>query len=114
MSTVMDNSAKGRNVGTNFWLVLLGLSLIVFAANTGYSIYKARLLGGASGAASNLQVNSQRLANQGREAVGGNADAFVAFKATRQQINSDIQSLNQKYGQENGRASCRESVCQNV
>src|SRR3546814_11549706 len=91
MSTVMDNTAKGRNVGTNFWLVLLGLSLIVFAANTGYSIYKARLLDGASGAASNLQVNSQRLANQGGEAVGGNADAFVAFKATPQQINSAIQ-----------------------
>ena len=105
MSTVMDNSGKSRNVGTNFWLVLLGLSLLVFAANTGYSIYKARLLGGASAAASNLQVNSQRLANQGREAVAGNADSFVAFKSTRQQINSDIGALNTNYGQAPGVSS---------
>ncbi|TAK39337.1 MAG: methyl-accepting chemotaxis protein [Lysobacteraceae bacterium] len=102
MSTVMDTSGKGRNLGTNFWLVLLFLSLIVFAANTGYSIYKARLLSGASSAASNLQVNSQRLANQGREAVGGNADSFAAFKTTRQQINSDIGALNTNYGQAPG------------
>ncbi len=103
MSTVMnDTTAKGRNVGTNFWLVLLVLSLIVFGANTGYSITKAQRLSGASGSASNLQVNSQRLANQGREAVGGDADSFAAFKTTRQQINSDIQSLNQKYGQAPG------------
>ena len=102
MSTVMDNTAKGRNVGTNFWVFLLVLSLIVVGANTVYSIVKAQRLSGASGAASNLQVNSQRLANQGREAVGGNADAFVAFKATRQQINSDVESLNANFGQAPG------------
>ena len=99
MSTVIDTSGKSRNLGTNFWLVLLGLSLIVFIANTGYAIYKARLLSGASTAASSLQVNSQKLANQGREAVSGNADSFAAFKATRQQINSDIGALNTNYGQ---------------
>ncbi|MEO5566256.1 MAG: methyl-accepting chemotaxis protein [Luteimonas sp.] len=113
MSTVMsDTTAKGRNVGTNFWLVLLGLSLIVFAANTGYSIYKARLLGGASGAASSLQVNSQRLANQGREAVGGNADSFAAFKATRHQINSDIGTLNTNFGQAPGVGGAIDDVTQ--
>ena len=102
MSTVIDTSGKGRNLGTNFWLVLLALSLVVFAANTGYSIYKARLLGGASTAASNLQVNSQRLANQGREAVGGDADSFAAFKTTRQQINNDVGTLNSNFGQAPG------------
>lgn len=113
MSTVMnDTAAKGRNVGTNFWLVMLGLSLIVFAANTGYSIYKARLLGGASGAASSLQVNSQRLANQGREAVGGNADSFAAFKATRHQINSDIGTLNTNFGQAPGVGGAIDDVTQ--
>ena len=85
---------------TSFWSFLLVMSLIVFGANTGYSIYKARLLGGASTAASNLQVNSQKLANQGREAVGGNADSFAAFKATRQQINDDIGTLVSNYGQQ--------------
>jgi twitching motility protein PilJ len=102
MSTMMENSGKSRNLGTNFWVVVLILSLLVFVANTGYSIYKARLLSGASTAASNLQVNSQRLANQGREAVGGDADSFAAFKATRQQINNDIGALNTNYGQAPG------------
>jgi twitching motility protein PilJ len=99
----MDNIAgKGRNISTNFWLGLLVASLVVFGANTGYSIYKASRLSGASGAASDLQVNSQRLANQGREAVGGNADSFAAFKATKEQIDSDIKLLNDRFGQAAG------------
>ena len=99
MSTAVDNIAgKGRTLSTNFWLGLLVASLVVFGANTGYSIYKASRLSGASGAASDLQVNSQRLANQGREAVGGNADSFAAFKATKDQIDSDIKLLNDRYG----------------
>ena len=106
MSTVMDNVAgKGRNIGTNVWLGLLVVSLVVFGANTAYSISKAARLGGASTAASNLQVNSQRLANQGREAVGGNAESFAAFKTTRQQIDSDIKLLNDRYGQTAGVAA---------
>ncbi len=99
MSTVMDNVAgKGRNIGTNVWIVLLVLSLLVFGANTYYSIRKASLFGGASTSASNLQVNSQRLANQGREAVGGDADSFAAFKSTKQKIEGDIKSLNDNFG----------------
>ncbi len=99
MSTVMDNVAgKGRNIGSNIWIALLVVSLIVFGANTYYSIRKASLFGGASTSASNLQVNSQRLANQGREAVGGNADSFAAFKTTKQQIEGDIKSLNDNFG----------------
>ena len=99
MSTAMDNIAgKGRSLSTNFWLGLLVASLVVFGANTGYSIYKASRLSGASGAASDLQVNSQRLANQGREAVGGNADSFAAFKATKDQVDRDIKLLNDRYG----------------
>ncbi|MFC7302015.1 methyl-accepting chemotaxis protein [Cognatiluteimonas weifangensis] len=103
MSTVMDTVAgKGRNVGTNVWIWLLILSLLVFAGNTIWATTKAARLGGASTAASNLQVNSQRLANQGREAVGGDAESFAAFKATRQQIDSDIKLLNDRFGQTAG------------
>jgi twitching motility protein PilJ len=99
MSTVMDTVAgKGRNLGTNFWLVLLGLSVLVFGLNTGYATWKAARLGGASSAASNLQVDSQRLANQGREAVEGNAEAFNAFKATKARIDGDIAQLNSNFG----------------
>jgi len=103
MSTAMDNvGGKGRNVSTNVWIWLLLLSLLVFGANTGYSISKAARLGGASTAASNLQVNSQKLANEGREAVGGNAESFAAFKSTKSQIESDIKSLNDRFGQTAG------------
>lgn len=99
MSTVMDGVAgKGRNMGTNFWLIVLAVALVVFGANTGYATWKAARLGGASSAASSLQVNSQRLANQGREAVEGNAEAFTAFKATKTQIDSDIAQLNSNFG----------------
>lgn len=99
MSTAMDNIAdKGRGLGTNFWLGLLVASLVVFAGNTIWATTKSSRFGGASTAASDLQVNSQRLANQGREAVGGNADSFAAFKATKDQIDDDIKLLNDRFG----------------
>src|SRR6478672_2116652 len=99
MSTVMDTVAgKGRNVGANVWIWALVGSLVVFAGNTLYATTKAARLGGASTAASALQVNSQKLANQGREAVGGDAQSFAAFKATRTQIEDEIQLLNSRFG----------------
>jgi twitching motility protein PilJ len=99
----MDTVAgKGRNMGTNFWLVVLAIALVVFGANTGYATWKAARLGGASTSASNLQLNSQRLANQGREAVGGNRDAFAAFKATKAEVDGDIAGLNGNFGNTTG------------
>ena len=99
MSTVMDPAAgKGRNLGTNTWLLVLAVSGAILIANTGYATWKAARLGGASSAASSLQVNSQRLANQGREAVEGNAGAFEAFKTTKASIDSDIERLNSNFG----------------
>ncbi|UHQ24236.1 methyl-accepting chemotaxis protein [Lysobacter sp. 5GHs7-4] len=99
MSTVMDNVAgKGRNLGVNTWLIILGISVTVFGLNTGYATWKAARLGGASTSASQLQVNSQRLAVQGREAVGGAKEAFAAFRATKGVIDKDIQDLNSIYG----------------
>jgi twitching motility protein PilJ len=96
----MDNVAgKGRNLGTNVWVIALVASLVVFAGNTLYATTKAARLGGASTAASNLQVNSQKLANQGREAVSGKSEAFAAFKATRAQIEDDVKQLNDRFGQ---------------
>jgi len=103
MSTVMDTVAgKGRNMGTNFWLIVLAISLVVFGANTGYATWKAARLGGASTSASNLQLNSQRLANQGREAVEGNREAFAAFKATKAEVDSDISGLTSNFGETTG------------
>ena len=99
MSTVIDSVAgKGRNISTNVWIWLLVASLAVFAGNTIYAMTKAARLGGASSAASNLQVNSQRLANQGREAVEGDAASFAAFKATKAEIDGDIAQLDSNFG----------------
>ena len=58
MSTLMDSVAgKGQNLSTRAWAAILVLSLIVFGANTLYATTKAARVGGASTAASNLQVN---------------------------------------------------------
>ena len=103
MSTLMDSVAgKGRNISTNFWIWLLIGSLLVFAANTLYATTKASRLGGASTAASRLQLNSQRLANQGREAVAGDSQAFDAFKATKTEVDEDIKTLNDRFGDQAG------------
>ena len=84
MSSEMNTVAgKARNLGVNTWLVVLGVSVLVFGLNTGYATWKAARLGGASSSASDLQVLSQQLAVQGQEAVGGDAKAFEAFKATK-------------------------------
>ncbi|HEY4561233.1 MAG TPA: methyl-accepting chemotaxis protein, partial [Lysobacter sp.] len=107
----MDNVAgTGRKLGTNFWLALLAVALLIVVANTGFAIWKASRLGGASTAASSLQVNSQRLAIQGREGVAGEGEAYAAFKATKAQIDSDIANLNASFGDTTGVAGPIETV----
>ena len=99
MSTMMDNVAgRGRNLSTNAWVALLIGSLVVFAGNTLYATTKASRLGGASTSASRLQLNSQRLANQSREAIEGDAEAFTAFKDTKAEVDEDIKTLNDRFG----------------
>lgn len=111
MSTETDSVAgKGRNLGTNFWLTVLAVALLIFGANTGYAIWKAAQLGGASAAASNLQVNSQRLAIQGREAVAGDGGAYQAFRATKGEVDGDIASLQQNFGDTAGVAGPIQTV----
>ena len=99
MSTVMDSvTGKGRNLSTNFWLLALLVSFAILGANTAYATWKAARLGGAGSSAANLQVRSQQLANQAREAVEGNAESFAAFKETRNLIESDVETLSGRFG----------------
>src|SRR5689334_16884600 len=95
MSTAPDTPKTSRlgGVSTGFWLVLLALSVIVFGLNTGVATWQGSRLAGASTGAADLQVLSQQLANQGRDAVGGNADAFKAFRGTKAQIDSTVADL---------------------
>ncbi len=102
MSTATDSPSAGKigSFGNNFWLLLLALSVLVFGANTGVSTYKGSRLSGASTGASDMRVLSQQLANQGREAVAGNAEAFKTFKETKQAIESTVLYLQSSYGNE--------------
>lgn len=99
MSSMMDTVAgKGRDIRINTWVTGLIVSLVVLGANVGYASYKAGRLSGASSSASELQVLSQQLAVRGNEAVGGNTEAFKAFRDTKDRIESDIERLKASYG----------------
>ncbi|WP_313346678.1 methyl-accepting chemotaxis protein [Stenotrophomonas sp.] len=102
MSTTSETAKAGKlgTVGTNFWLGLLAVSMILFGLNTGVATWQGSRLAGASTGAADLQVLSQQLANQGREAVSGNAQAFTAFKDTKTRIESTVSSLQGRYGSE--------------
>src|SRR4249919_1141054 len=100
MSTVMN--PKGRGLGVNTWLTILGISVVVLGFNKRYATWKGSRLASASSAASSLQVNSQRLAVQGAEAVGGDKEAYAAFKATKAQMDADVKQLNDRFGGELG------------
>jgi twitching motility protein PilJ len=104
MSTAPDapQNKKIGGVSTSFWLILLAASLIVFSANFAVSTWQGSRLAGASTGAADLQVLSQQLANQGREAVSGDAKAFAAFKDTKTQIDKTVSELEGRYGQETG------------
>ncbi|MCP3033987.1 MULTISPECIES: methyl-accepting chemotaxis protein [Xanthomonas] len=107
MSTAPDarKTNKLGSVSTSFWLGLLVLSMIVFGANTGVATWQGSRLAGAGTGAADLQVLSQQLANQGREAVSGDAKAFAAFKETKGRIDSTVSELDGRYGQETSIAS---------
>ncbi|MBZ2800671.1 methyl-accepting chemotaxis protein [Xanthomonas euvesicatoria pv. euvesicatoria] len=107
MSTAPDarKTNKLGSVSTSFWLGLLVLSMIVFGANTGVATWQGSRLAGAGTPAADLQVLSQQLANQGREAVSGDAKAFAAFKETKGRIDSTVSELDGRYGQESSIAS---------
>ena len=104
MSTAPDSTRAGKlgNVSTNFWLGLLVLSMIVFGANTGVATWQGSRLAGASTGAADLQVLSQQLANQGREAVGGSRTAYAAFKDTRGKVEGTVSELQGRFGNEAG------------
>ncbi len=105
-------AGKARSVGTNTWLVVLGVSVLVLVLNVGYALYKASLLSGAGASASSLQVLSQRLAVQGREAVGGDEAAYAAFKATKGRVVADVADLNASFGNTPGVAKPIATVTQ--
>ncbi|MBZ3176606.1 methyl-accepting chemotaxis protein [Xanthomonas perforans] len=81
------------------------LFFMLLAPNRGGAPGRAWGLAVAAPAAADLQVLSQQLANQGREAVSGDAKAFAAFKETKGRIDSTVSELDGRYGQESSIAS---------
>jgi len=104
MSTASDATKTGklRLGGSNLWLFLLLASMILFGVNTCVATWQGSRLADAGSKAADLQVLSQQLANQGRDAVGGNAQAFTAFKATRNAIEQNVSTRQGRYGKEPG------------
>ena len=93
-----STNGKAREGSSNFWLILLVVSILVFAANTVASVWRATRLGGASTAVAELQVLSQQLASQALAATGGDADAFADFKATHGKIEENLNLVSRDYG----------------
>lgn len=103
MSNTTDASKDNKlgSLSSSFWLGLLVLSIIIFGANTAVSTWQGNRLAEARTTAANLQVLSQQLANYGRESAGGDANAFVTFKDTKQQIDTSVTILDSHFGNEN-------------
>ncbi|MBP6596521.1 MAG: type IV pili methyl-accepting chemotaxis transducer N-terminal domain-containing protein [Arenimonas sp.] len=84
---------KLTNFGLGFWALILIIALAVFGANFLRASYLNNQENNARGLTADLQVLSQQLAKYTQEAVDGNADAFVEFKATKARIDSIINAL---------------------
>jgi len=104
MNTASASTRPGRPRSSRggLWLALLVVSVLVFAANTGVATWQGNRLADAGGKAADLQVLSQQLANQGREAAAGDAQAFTAFTATRAAVERDVGLLQARYATEPG------------
>ncbi|ACB92330.1 methyl-accepting chemotaxis protein [Xylella fastidiosa subsp. fastidiosa] len=94
------NSQKFDGPSTNFWIGLFLLSMIVFSANIGVATWQGRRLAGASADVANLQVLSQQLVSQGREAVAGDSKAFSNFKEIKSKIEDTVKKLEARYNNE--------------
>ncbi|AXI83623.1 methyl-accepting chemotaxis protein [Xylella taiwanensis] len=99
-SPSVRNSKKLGSVSTSFWMGLLLLSIIVLSANIGVATWQGRRLAGASADVANLQVLSQQLVSQGREAVAGDSKAFAHFKEIKSKIEGTLRELEARYGNE--------------
>ncbi|HEY2344450.1 MAG TPA: methyl-accepting chemotaxis protein [Xanthomonadaceae bacterium] len=79
--------------GTNFWVVLLIGSGVLFGVNYAMSSYSSDRETWARGLVADIQVKSQQLAKQASDAVGGDQESFAKFKDTRDAIDGDVKSL---------------------
>ena len=84
---------RASSWGTNLWIGIVIVALLVFAANTGFSTVYGKQETNASALVADVSVKSQQLAVQAKDAVAGDQDAFAKFKDTRNAIDADIKNL---------------------
>ena len=88
---------RTRNWGTNIWIAIVAISLLIFGANFAASTLLSSKETSARGLVSDIQLLSQQLAVQAKDAVGGSKDAFVAFKQSKDDVDAKINSLQGDY-----------------
>ena len=84
---------RASNWGTNIWIAIVAVALVIFGANFGMSTFYNSQETSARGLASEVEVLSQQLSVQAKEAVAGNPDAFAKFKVTKANIDDNIKTL---------------------
>jgi twitching motility protein PilJ len=88
---------RARNWGINIWIAIVALGLLVFGANFAASTWLSSKETSSRGLVSDIQLLSQQLAVQAKDAVGGDKDAFPLFKDSKDKIDADIKSLQDDY-----------------
>ena len=84
---------RASNWGTNMWIAIVAFALLLFGANFGFSAFYNSQETSARGLASEIEVLSQQLSVQAKEAVAGDPDAFTKFKVTKSNIDENIKTL---------------------
>jgi len=87
-------SNKVSGFGTRIWAGILVASLLLLGANVTSQTYLSGRENNARAVSAELQVLSQKLAKYSQEAVGGKAESFDAFQATKARIDTIVKSLN--------------------
>ncbi len=87
-------SNKVSGFGTRIWAGILVASLLLLGANVTSQTYLSGRENNARAVSAELQVLSQKLAKYSQEAVGGKAESFDAFQATKSRIDTIVKSLN--------------------
>ncbi len=80
-----------------FWIILLLVSIAVFAANYLASTYYSAQESNAKALSSELQVLSQKLAKYSKESASGNADSFAEFKETKERSAEVVATLTKSH-----------------
>jgi twitching motility protein PilJ len=93
MSTVAGGAGKVQTSSLKWWLILLAIALAGLVVNTYYGGVYSEDERIAVAKTTQIQVDSQQIATFAREAAAGQEAAFDELKATRDQIENNINQL---------------------